>query len=103
MARITILVMFFISIFLYADVYAEVSPLDLEAEGIPALTRVAITTLGSRPTCEKRNFTIFRRDKVSKEIYLNHCRCENCGQLFIYNVDKKNNPVLGKGIEKDDA
>lgn len=45
------------------------------------------------PTCNESNFTIFRRDKVSKEIYLNHCKCENCGQLFIYNVDKKNNPI----------
>ena len=51
------------------------------------------------PTCEKSNFTIFRRDKVPPKIYLNHCKCENCGQLFIYNVDKKNNPILGKNIE----
>jgi len=48
------------------------------------------------PTCDKSNFAIFRRDKVSNEIYLNHCKCENCGQLFIYSVDKKNNPILGK-------
>lgn len=46
------------------------------------------------PTCDKSNFTIFRRDKVSNEIYLNHCKCKNCGQLFTYKVDKKNNPVL---------
>jgi transcription elongation factor Elf1 len=45
------------------------------------------------PTCNKNNFTIFRRDKTSEELYLNHCKCENCGQLFIYSVDKKNNPV----------
>ena len=46
------------------------------------------------PTCEKNSFTIFRRDKVTQEIYLNHCKCENCGQLFIYKVDKKKNPIL---------
>lgn len=51
------------------------------------------------PTCEKSNFTIVRRDKVSQGVYLNHCKCENCGQLFIYTVDKKNNPILGKNIE----
>lgn len=48
------------------------------------------------PACEKDNFKIFRRDKVSKEIYRNHCQCENCGQLFVYNVDKKNNIILEK-------
>lgn len=48
------------------------------------------------PTCNKSNFTIFRRDKVSDEIYFNHSKCEDCGQLFIYNVDRKNNPILEK-------
>lgn len=46
------------------------------------------------PTCEESNFKAFRRDKISKEIYLNHCKCENCAQLFIYKVDKKNNVIL---------
>jgi len=52
------------------------------------------------PTCNKSDLTIFRRDRVSKEIYLNHCKCENCGQLFTYKVDKKNNPIkeLENGI-----
>lgn len=53
------------------------------------------------PTCVKNNFTIFRRDRVSGEIYLNHCKCENCGQLFVYNVDKKDNVILRKGVKKD--
>ena len=48
------------------------------------------------PTCKKGNFKIFRRDKVSEEIYLNHCKCEECAQLFIYKVDKKNSPIFGK-------
>ena len=48
------------------------------------------------PTCEKTNFTIFRRDELPEEIYLNHCKCKNCGQLFIYSVDKKNKPILEK-------
>ena len=48
------------------------------------------------PGCESENFKIFRRDKVSNQIYLNYCKCENCGQLFACNVDKKNNPVLDK-------
>lgn len=53
------------------------------------------------PTCDKSNFTIFRRDKIPNEIYLNHCKCENCGQLFLYNVDKKNNPILEKDVKKN--
>lgn len=43
------------------------------------------------PICEQSTFKIFRRDKVSKEVYLNHCKCENCAQLFVYKVDKMNN------------
>ena len=50
------------------------------------------------PVCEKDNFTIFRKNKVSEGIYLYRCKCENYGQLFIYNVDKKNKPVLGNSI-----
>ena len=45
-------------------------------------------------TCEQSTFKIFRRDKISKEIYLNHCKCENCAQLFIYKVDKTNNVII---------
>ena len=45
------------------------------------------------PTCEVSNFKIFRRDKISKEIYLNHCKCENCAQLFVYKVDRKNDVI----------
>jgi len=49
------------------------------------------------PTCKKSNFKTFRRDKVLQVAYLiNHCRCEECGQLFTYKVDKKNNPILEK-------
>lgn len=46
------------------------------------------------PTCEESNFKVFRRNKISKEIYLNYCKCENCAQLFIYEVNKKNNVIL---------
>ena len=46
------------------------------------------------PICNESNFITFRRDKISEEIYLVHCKCENCSQLFIYNVDKKNKPIL---------
>ncbi len=48
------------------------------------------------PTCKKNDFKVFRRRKDSEEIYLNQCKCESCGQLFIYKVDKKNNVILDK-------
>jgi len=38
------------------------------------------------PTCYKSNYTIFRRDELEKDVYLNHCRCE-CGQIFVYKVN----------------
>ena len=50
----------------------------------------------SCPGCEENNFTTFRRDKVSKKTYLNHCKCENCGQLFVYNVNEKDDVVFEK-------
>ena len=50
------------------------------------------------PDCSKSNFKIFRRDKLSKEQYLNHCKCESCGQIFVYKVDKRNNVILEKEV-----
>jgi Zn finger protein HypA/HybF involved in hydrogenase expression len=31
------------------------------------------------PTCNKSDFKVFRRRRVSEEIYLNQCKCEGCG------------------------
>ncbi len=56
------------------------------------------------PLCKETNFEIFRRDKLTsqnpwceneslKGQYLNHCKCDNCSQLFVYNVDKMNNMI----------
>ncbi len=46
------------------------------------------------PTCDKSNFVIFRKDKIEEEIYLNHCKCKNCGQLFVYKADLANRIVI---------
>lgn len=46
------------------------------------------------PTCNKSNFPIFRRDKTEQGIYLDHCKCDECGQLFVYKSDKKGKYIL---------
>lgn len=48
------------------------------------------------PDCNKSKYKVFKRDNVDTGIYLNRCKCENCGQLFNYKVDKKNNPIFSK-------
>lgn len=53
------------------------------------------------PTCKMSNFEILEEEKISEEIYHNHCKCENCGQAFVYKVDKKNNIILKKDIKSD--
>jgi hypothetical protein len=52
------------------------------------------------PTCKENNFKIFRRYQVFKKIYYNHCKCEICGQLFIYKVSKVDNIILEKEMKK---
>ena len=44
------------------------------------------------PTCKKDDFSIFRKDNLSKKIERNHCKCKSCFQLFIYDT-KALNPV----------
>ncbi len=56
------------------------------------------------PLCKQNNFKIFRRDKLAsrsfwyennfpEKQYLNHCKCENCNQLFVYNTGRMNSIV----------
>jgi len=35
------------------------------------------------PYCSENSFTVFRKDEISEEIYLHHCRCLECNQLFV--------------------
>jgi len=39
------------------------------------------------PLCNNENFITFRKDEITDKIYLNHCKCESCGQLFVYKID----------------
>ena len=48
------------------------------------------------PTCGKGDFEIFRRDRVSGEARLDHCKCGSCGQLFVYRVIEANSVILEK-------
>jgi len=78
-------------------------PEEVKTEGGGEMKEAGINSETSEiacPSCEKCNFTIFRRDKVSEKMYLNRCKCASCGQLFIYKVDEKNNAVLKNDIKK---
>jgi len=39
------------------------------------------------PLCSSEHFTTFRKDELTDRIYLNHCKCESCGQLFVYKTN----------------
>jgi len=41
------------------------------------------------PICNKSAYKVLRRDVLEQNIYLNHCRCGDCGQVFIYKVDER--------------
>jgi len=36
------------------------------------------------PLCNSEHLTTFRKDELTDKVYLNHCKCESCGQLFVY-------------------
>jgi len=46
------------------------------------------------PLCYSENFTIFRKDELTIKIYLNHCKCESCGQLFVYKTDNGETDII---------
>lgn len=47
------------------------------------------------PKCDKSNFTIFRKEPLDEgKIYLHHAKCRECGLLFIYKVNQKEEPLI---------
>jgi len=46
------------------------------------------------PSCNSENFITFRKDELTDKVYLNHCKCESCGQLFVYKTDNGETSII---------
>ena len=42
------------------------------------------------PECNKSSFTVFRKESLEQgKIYLHHCKCKECGLLFVFKANLK--------------